>query len=116
MKIVSKQNGQGKTIYNSDIVCQIVKCAFEEIQGAELASPKNSAVSSRYGKGIKMETVGDVLHIDVFVKQCHFVNVRDTAFKIQQNIKNSLETMTDFKVGDINIHVIDVDFDNGEQQ
>lgn len=114
MKIVSKQSDTGKVVYTSEIVYQIVKCAFEEIHGVELATPKTSAVSNRYSQGIRIDTVGDVLYIDVFVKQCHFVNVRDTAFKIQQNIKNSLETMTDFKVGDINIHVIDVDFGNGD--
>ena len=114
MKIVSKQSDSGRVAYTSEIVYQIVKCAFEEINGAELATPRSSAVSNRYKQGIKIDTVGDVLHIDVFVKQCHFVNVRETAFKIQQNIKNSLETMTDFNVGDINIHVIDVDFADGE--
>jgi len=114
MRIVSKPNESGKTVYTSEIICQIVKCAFDEIKGAKLATPKSSTVSGRYKQGIKVDTVGDEVYIDVFVKQNHDVAVRDTAFKIQQSIKNSLEAMTDFKVKDININIIDVDYSNSE--
>ena len=110
MKTVSKHSDSGKIVYTSEIITQIVKCAFDEIKGVELATPKTSSVSGRYKQGIKIDTVGDEVHVDVFVKQCHEVNVRDTAFKIQQNIKNSLESMTEFKVKAVNVHVIDVDY------
>ena len=112
MKIVSAQSDSGKVIYTSEIITQIVKCAFDGIKGVELATPKTSAVSGRYRQGIKVDIVDNEVYIDAFVKQNHDVSARDTAFRIQQNVKNSLEAMTAFNVNKISIHIIDVKFED----
>ena len=109
MKKIAKTSDSGSIIYNSDIINQIIKCAFDEIEGVSLATPKTSSVNIRYKEGIKLEALGEYVYIDVYVKQDINLSVKETAYSIQQNIKNALETMTEFKVKDINVHVIDVD-------
>ena len=42
-------------------------------------------------------------------------SVRDVAFRVQENIKSSVESMTDFKVASINVHVTGVVFNSAEE-
>ena len=51
-----------------------------------------------------------MIYIDVYVKVRFSESVRDVAYKVQQIIKNELETATNFKVKDVNVHVVDVEF------
>ena len=39
-------------------------------------------------------------------------SVRDVAFRVQENIKSSIESMTDFKAEQINVNVTGVVFDS----
>ena len=47
---------------------------------------------------------------DVFVKVKFGYSVRDVAFRVQENIKSSVESMTEFKVMAVNVHVVGVTF------
>lgn len=110
MKVVSKNDNSGKIVYSTEIVKGVVDCAFDEIDGVVKYehNGKNQKQSKNY---IKIDYVGDFLYIDVYVKLKYNVNVSEIASKIQNTIKSTLETMTEFKVKDINVHVVDVEFD-----
>ena len=106
MKVVSKNDNGGKVVYSSEIVKGVVDCALDEIDG--VVKYKNE---KKQGKNyIRIDHVGDYLYIDVYVKIRASFNVTDVASKIQHTIKSTLETMTEFLVKDINVHVVDVDF------
>lgn len=109
MKVVSKNDGNGKVVYSSEIIKNVVDCALDEVDGVVkyVKGEKSQKQSRNY---VKIDHVGDNLYIDVFVKLKNNVNVSDVASTVQHTIKNSLETMTEFKVKDVNVHVVDVDF------
>ena len=110
MKIVSKSSDSGKVIYNSDIIAPIVKLSLDKIDGVELATSIKGSVNSRRNQGIRVESVSDLVYIDVYVKVRFSESVREVAYKVQQIIKNELETATNFHVKDVNVHVVDVEF------
>lgn len=111
MKIVSKASEDGKVIYNSDIIIPIVKYSLDKIDGVELSTAKKGSVNNRRNLGIRIESVSDLIYIDVYIKVKFADSVREIAYKVQKCIKNELETATNFKVKDVNVHVVDVDFD-----
>ena len=51
------------------------------------------------------------MYIDVYVKLRHNVKVGAVAGQIQSEVKSNIENMTEFKVKSVNVHVVDVEFD-----
>lgn len=93
---------KGKITYNSSIVSGIVALAIGEVEGVALLSGKN--------KGIKLSFEKQGIVADISVKVDSSANVSSMAFKIQQSIKHNVESMTNYKVAKVDVHVQDVIF------
>ncbi|MCD8372289.1 MAG: Asp23/Gls24 family envelope stress response protein [Clostridia bacterium] len=93
---------KGDITYDAGIVSGIVALAINEVDGVTLVDSKN--------KGVKLSFEKNGIIADVSVKVDYGNNVASLAFRIQQSIKHSVESMTKFKVDKINVHIQDVDF------
>ncbi len=91
----------GDVTYGHNVVTSIVGLAAQEIKG----------VVGLQGKGIRTETIGNTINVDVFINVSFNVKCSDVAFRVQENIKRSVETMTSFKVGVVNVNIMGVAFD-----
>lgn len=107
MKVVSRQDESGRLVYSSDIIRDIVDCALSDVAGV-VKYPENTKQSR---DSIKVELISDEMFIEVYVKLMYNVEVSDVASSIQNTIKETIENMTEFKVRDVNVHVIDVEFE-----
>jgi uncharacterized alkaline shock family protein YloU len=112
MKVISKNDGSGKIVYSTEIVRSVVDCAIAEVEGVVKYDKRTRESKKQTNNYIKIDHVGDSLFIDVYIKVRYDVNVSDVASKVQSAIKTTLETMTEFVVKDINVHVIDVHFED----
>ena len=90
----------GDVTYSQNVLRSIIRLAAQEISGVE----------SVCGRGVRFYTRGDVIDADVYIEVNSEVSCSDIAFKVQDNIKKMVETMTDFKMGVININIISVKF------
>ena len=96
-------NGQrGKITYNSDIVSGIVVLSLQETEGIELVSSKS--------KGIKLCFEKEGVFVDVSVIAHYGYSVPELAYRIQQTIKQMVESMTKYKIAKVDIHVQSVVF------
>lgn len=93
---------KGKITYGTGIVSGIVALAIGEVEGAYVVNSKN--------KGIKLNFEKQVIVADINVKVDGSSNVSSIAFKIQQAIKHNVESMTNYKVAKVNVHITDVNF------
>jgi len=91
----------GNVSYGKNVLLSIVSLAVKEISG----------VASLQGKGVRTEVVGKTVNVDVFVNLRIGSSVTDVAFRVQENVKRSVESMTEYKVGAINVTVLGVVFD-----
>ncbi len=107
MKVVNRFDETGRLVYSSEILRDIVDCALSEVEGV-VRYPANSKQSR---ESIKTEYVDDEVYVDVYVKLAYNVEVSDVASTIQSTVKNTVESMTEFKVKDVNVHVIEVEFE-----
>ena len=107
MKVISKGDEQGKVVYTSDILYNLVLCAMKEVDGV-VDFDINDLKSAKKQKMVKIETSNQQVYVDVYIKVRPDVKVPEVAFNIQHAIKNAFETMVDFKVKEINVHVIEV--------
>ena len=100
-------NGQkGRITYNSDIVSGIVALSLQETEGIELVPAK--------GKGIKLCFEKEGVFVDISVIAHYGYNVPELAFRIQQTIKQMVESMTKYKIAKVDVHVQSVVFPAAE--
>lgn len=92
----------GNINYGAKVIDSIISLATLEIRGIE----------SLQGKKVNIEKNGDILNIDVFVKVSYTVACSEVACKVQENIKRSVESMTNYKTNVINVNVLSVSFDD----
>lgn len=106
--------------YKKNVVISIVSLATQEISGIASISRKSvSVIKSAFSKNINRGIIVDftdknIAKIDVFVNVKFGCSVKDVAFRVQENIKSSVESMTEYKVESVNVHVVGVNFSEVE--
>ena len=108
------QVNEGKIIYDDGIVDGIVLLAVNDIPFIELDA--KDSTSQMRSSAIKVRSDKDGIHVDVYVK-IHFTqNVSETAFKIQEEVRHNIETMTEYRVASVNVHISGVSFEEKEEK
>ena len=92
----------GSVSYSKKVVLSIISLATMEICG----------VACLHGKKVNAEIYGDIVNIDVFIDVKIGFSCADIAFKVKENIKRSVETMTNLKTGAINVNILGVSFED----
>lgn len=107
---------KGKITLDRNILVSIIDLATKEINGVESIYNKNrpfiKRMFNRYDDGVQVRfEKNGALTIDVYIKIYVGFNVPDIAFRVQENIRNSLATMVALKPMRINVHIVDVECD-----
>ncbi|MCH5157729.1 MAG: Asp23/Gls24 family envelope stress response protein [Clostridiales bacterium] len=90
----------GDVTYGHNVLLSIVRLAAQEISGVESVN----------GRGVRLYVRNDVVDADVYIEVNSEVSCSDIAYKVQDNIKKTVETMTDYKMEVINVNIISVKF------
>ena len=100
MPLKSRYNANftGDVTYGRELISSIIRLAVQEING----------VASLQGKGIRTEMTGGEVSVDVFVTVEFGVSCSDVAFRVQENVKRSVETMSKYKVGVVNVNILGI--------
>lgn len=98
----TEEKQSGKTVYNAGIVKGIVSIAVSEVEGT-LPLPNNK-------NGITLFLEKDGIYADISVVVEYGYDVPELAYRIQQSVKQSVESMTKYKVAKVDVHIEDVVF------
>lgn len=117
--VAEEDDSKDSVSYKKNVVISIVSLATQEINGIASISRNSvsaikSALSKNINRGIIVDFENNLVHIDVFVNVKFGYSVKDVAFRVQENIKSSVESMTEFKVDSVNVHVVGVTFNETE--
>ena len=102
-KLGSEEKQSGKVVYNAGIVQGIVALAVSEVDGTVTLPGKRNGISLYLEK--------DGIYADVSVVVKYGYNVPELAYRIQQSVKNNVENMTKYKVTKVDVHIMDVVFE-----
>ena len=117
--VTEEDSFKDNVTYKKNVVMSIVSLATQEISGIASISRKSvsairSAFSKNINRGIIVDFENNNAKIDVFVNVKFGCSVKDVAFRVQENIKSSVESMTEYKVEAVNVHVVGVNFSESE--
>jgi len=103
-----KSENKGKVVYNVGIVKGIVRLAIDDVPGVSIQNKKRSVTKSK--DGIKVDVSGGEINISVIVDILYGYSIPEVAYNIQKNIKHSVESMSKYKIGNVDVKVNGVIF------
>lgn len=117
------EEGVGNIKIAVDVVSTIAGIATIEIEGvANMYSSIAGGLVEIFGtkknpsKGVKVEMKEDSVVVDLYIVVDYGIRIPELAWEIQENVKNSIETMTGLEVEKVNIHVEGVSFEKEKQK
>ncbi len=111
----------GKVEISPEVIEIIASMAASEVEGvASMHSGFATGVVGKisrkqYGKGVKVELTEEGILVDVQLQMKFGVSIPVIAQQVQDNILQTLKTMTALEVSSINIHVAGIVFDQPEK-
>ena len=109
-KNLSEKHKEGKIVFGEGIINNIVLLAVSELEDVEIYNP--NVKETMNSKSIKVKYNKDSIIIDVIVKVSSGKCISDMAFKIQEVIRHSIESMTEYHIESVNVYVHGVIFDD----
>ena len=97
-----------------DVGPNIAALAAAEVDGVvSVAENLTAEIIDRMGmrkapKGVKVEIKGKKVYVDMALGIDYGYNVPETSRKVQEKVKESIETMMGLEVVDVNIHIASV--------
>ena len=123
-KIMSVEEvvGMGGVKISDDVIATIASLAASEIEGVSKMTGSMAANlteilgKKKFSKGVKVQLEEDTVEIDVFLSIVYGSIIQEVAEKVPENVKKAIESMTEFKVMTVNVHVQGVTQPEEEKQ
>lgn len=112
----------GEVKISADVITVIAHTVASEVEGvSSMSSGIADNITSVLGrkpssKGVKVEMSDKGVQIDFYIMVEYGARIPDVAWKIQERVKSSVESMTGMHVTSINIHVQGVSFDKNAKE
>lgn len=116
------EGGLGKIEIAPEVIEVIAGIAASEIEGvATMRGNFATGVAERLGKknhgrGIRVDLSGNQIKIDVYCVLNYGVSIPKVAQKMQDNIYQALLNMTGLETDEVNIHIVNMNFDTQKKE
>lgn len=106
---------------NTEVLAKMAEIAVKEIDGvaglAKKAINLKGAVKTKTPfTGVKIESVNGALKLNVYICVKKDAFVKEVAEKVQENVKEKIQTMTGTAVTQVNVSVADVELAELEEE
>ena len=106
---------------NTEVLAKMTEIAAKEIDGVVGLSKKainlKGAVKSKNPfTGVKIESVNGALKLNVYICVKKDAVVKEVAEKVQENVKEKIQTMTGTAVTQVNVNVADIQLEETEEE
>ncbi len=103
-----ESNNFGQVKVSNDVIATIAGLAAIEVEGVETTTTLTDKLLKN--NGVKIQIEEEEVILDVMVIIDYGISIPEIAFKVQENVKNTVETMTGLKVSQVNIHIQGINF------
>jgi uncharacterized alkaline shock family protein YloU len=107
----------GKTTIAPEVLLTIARLTTLNIPGvSRLSNVPGRLFKRNVGHGVQIEVVENQVNADIHVALKNGVNIREVSRQIQHEVARAISKMVGMEVGDITIHIEDIDFPDEEDQ
>ena len=103
-----ENNNLGQVKISNEVIVTIAGLAALEVENVETITTITDKLLRN--NGVKIQVDEEQIILDIYVNIEFGESIPDTAFKIQENVKNTVETMTGLEVSTVNVHVQGITF------
>jgi uncharacterized alkaline shock family protein YloU len=118
----TSQTSLGTIRIANEVVAVIAGLAATEIDGvAGMSGGIAGGIAEMLGRrnlsrGVKVEVGEREAAIDLFIIVDFGVRIPEVALRVQENVKQAIESMTGLAVIEVNVHVLGVSFAEGQDE
>ncbi|MBO5560479.1 MAG: Asp23/Gls24 family envelope stress response protein [Firmicutes bacterium] len=109
-----KNEKKGAVQISEEVIAVIAATAAKEVDGVAKLVPITSGLlfgkKQSKTKGIELDITDNEVNFNVSIMALYNYKLREVAQKVQNNIKDAVETMTGLKTNVINIIIVDIEF------
>lgn len=114
-------NNKTELSVNTEVLAKMAEIAAKEVEGvaglAKKAIDLKGAVKAKTPfTGVKVESVNGALKINIYISVKKDAFVKDVAEKVQENVKEKIQTMTGTAVTQVNVNVADVELEEPAEE
>ncbi len=110
----------GKTTIAPEVLLTIARLTTINVPGVSRLSPVPGGVNRlfkrNHGHGVHIELEEDRVIADIYVVLENGVNIREVSRNVQREVGRAISEMVGMAVGEINVHIEDIDFPAEETQ
>ena len=103
-----ENNKFGQVKISNEVVATIAGLAALEVEGVETNTTFTDKILKN--NGVKIQIEEEEVNLDITVVIEYGLSIPEIALKVQENVKNTVETMTGLKVSQVNIHAQGISF------
>ena len=81
---------------------------------ARLPGGVNRLFKKGTGEGVRIEVEDNTIYIELHLILHEGVNIREVSRNVQQQVARAIQEMVGMDIGEINIHIEDIDYKNNE--
>lgn len=83
--------------------------AVQSIRSAIKNRVERAADMDVVNQGVSVKSVNGTLEVDLFVAVSYGVNINAISDSIVNKVRYTIESATDLKVSEVNVHIVDID-------
>jgi uncharacterized alkaline shock family protein YloU len=112
---MTEQYSRGKTTVSPDVLVTIARLSALSVPGvsrmAHVPGGVNRLFKRGIGDGVRIEVEDNVVVANLYLILKQHVNIREVSRNVQQQVARALQEMVGMEIGEIEIHIEDIDAD-----
>ena len=110
---------QGKTTVAPDVLVTIARLSALSVPGvsrmAQIPGGVNRLFKRGIGDGVRIEVEDNIVVANLYLILKQDVNIREVSRNVQHQVARALQEMVGMDIGEIEIHIEDIDVDEDEE-
>lgn len=114
------ENNKTELSVNTEVIEKMAEIAAKEVEGVAGLSKKSidlkGIVKTKNAfKGVKVENINGAIEITAYICVKQNAKAKEVAEKVQNNIKDKIQTMTGNAVTQVNVNIADIEIEKEEE-
>ena len=115
---MTEYNPQGKTTVAPDVLVTIARLSALSVPGVSRMANVSGGVNKLFKRGVhdgvRIEVEDNVIVANLYLVLKPDVNIREVSRDVQLQVARALQEMVGMEIGEIEIHIEDIDYEETE--